>query len=97
MLDGTPTLRLNEFMLAGVDKGKIPLELPENEQASGKMAPPEEITFELDAKLRDLIATARTGFGEEMALQGLKASRAHVLLDEAKRNRWSTLLATARS
>ncbi|RXK38400.1 carnitine O-acetyltransferase [Tremella mesenterica] len=72
MLDGTPTLRLNEFMLAGLQAGKIPLELPEGEKATSPMPDPEEITFELDAHLRGLIDKSRIGFGEEMALQDLK-------------------------
>lgn len=75
MLDGTPTLRLNEFMLASLDKGAIPLELPENEKNSAPMPKPEEIVFELDHQLKETIAKSKTGFGEEMQLQDLKVGR----------------------
>jgi carnitine O-acetyltransferase len=72
LLDGTPTLRLNEFMLASVDKGQIPMELPEGEKATSKMPQPEEIVFELDAKLKKQVAESSAGFAKEMGLQDLK-------------------------
>ena len=75
MLDGTPTLRLNEFMLGGIQAGKIPLELPEGEKARTPMSKPEEIVFELDKHLEDVIAKSKKGFGEEMALQDLEVSQ----------------------
>ena len=72
MLDGTPTLRLNEFMLGGIEGGKIPLELSESERAKDPMPKPEEITFELDKHLEEVVAKSKQGFGEEMALQDLE-------------------------
>lgn len=72
MLDGTPTLRLNEFMLASVAQGKIPLELPSNEKSSSSMPKPEELVFELDRKASDAVEKSRKGFEQEMALQQLK-------------------------
>ena len=75
MLDGTPTLRLNEFMLASIDKGMIPLELPENERNPSPMPAPEEIVFELDKHVEGLIERSKKGFGEEMKLQDLKVSK----------------------
>jgi carnitine O-acetyltransferase len=72
MLDGTPTLRMNEFMLAGIEKGQIPLELPEGEKATSKMPQPEEVVFEMDSKLKSALAKSYQGFGEEMAQQDLK-------------------------
>ena len=74
MLDGTPTLRLNEFMLASIAQGKIPLELPEGEKAKNPMAKPEEIVFELDDKVKKVIEQSKAGFGKEMELQDLKVS-----------------------
>ena len=74
MLDGTPTLRLNEFMLGGVQAGKIPLELPDSEKAKGPMSAPEEITFQLDKHTEDLVEKSKKGFSEEMALQDLNVS-----------------------
>jgi carnitine O-acetyltransferase len=77
MLDGTPTLRLNEFMLASIAHGKIPLELPEAERNPSPMPEPEEIVFELDAKAKQAIEDSRNGFQEEMSKQQLKVSIAH--------------------
>ena len=72
MLDGTPTLRLNEFILGSLDKGVIPLELPENEKNTSPMPAPVEIVFELDQHLKDVVEKSKKGFAEEMALQDLK-------------------------
>ncbi len=72
MLDGTPTLRLNEFMLASIDKGKIPLELADGERAASAMAKPEEIVFELDTKAKQQIEKSKKEFGSEMSQQDLK-------------------------
>ncbi|WWC57528.1 uncharacterized protein I303_100060 [Kwoniella dejecticola CBS 10117] len=72
MLDGTPTLRLNEFMLGSLQAGKIPLELPENEKAKTPMPAPQELGFELDEQLKSVIAKSKEGFGKEMSLQDLK-------------------------
>jgi carnitine O-acetyltransferase len=74
MLDGTPTLRMNEFMLAGIEKGQIPLELPESEKNNSPMPSPHEVVFEMDHKLKSAVAKSYQGFGEEMAQQDLKVS-----------------------
>ncbi|ODN89753.1 carnitine O-acetyltransferase [Cryptococcus wingfieldii CBS 7118] len=71
MLDGTPTLRLNEFMLASLANQKIPLELPEGERNSASMPEPEEVVFELDAKTKQIVEESKKGFSEEMARQNL--------------------------
>jgi len=75
MLDGTPTLRMNEFMLAGIEKGQIPLELPEAEKTNTPMPSPHEVVFEMDHKLKSAVAKSYQGFGEEMAQQDLKVSQ----------------------
>lgn len=72
MLDGTPTLRMNEFMLAGIEKGQIPLELPEGEKATSKMPEPQEIVIEMDNKLKSAVAKSKQGFADEMSQQDLK-------------------------
>ncbi|WVQ72228.1 hypothetical protein IAR50_001777 [Cryptococcus sp. DSM 104548] len=71
MLDGTPTLRLNEFILASLANQKIPLELPESERNKSSMPEPEEVVFELDAKAKQVIEESKKGFSEEMAKQNL--------------------------
>nr|ODN85714.1 carnitine O-acetyltransferase [Cryptococcus depauperatus CBS 7841] len=75
MLDGTPTLRLNEFILASLDHGKIPLELPESERATSSMPEPEEIKFVLDNHIRDVIKQSQKGFAEEIAQQSLHMAK----------------------
>ncbi|KAL7418992.1 Carnitine O-acetyltransferase mitochondrial [Cryptotrichosporon argae] len=63
MLDGTPTLRLNEFMLASLTADKIPLD--------GPTVPgcPTELVFKLNDALRSQIAASKSGFSAEMAKQ----------------------------
>lgn len=95
MLDGTPTLRLNEFMLAGVDKGKIPLELSEGENARGATEKPQEIVFELDHHMKGVISKAEKDFGEEMHLQDLKVGSLSSARDRAHR-RWLISLVTVK-
>jgi carnitine O-acetyltransferase len=73
LMDGTPTIRLNEFILGSLDAGKIPLELPQGEQGKAPLKA-EEIKFELDSKVKEIIATSKKGFGEEMQLQDLNVS-----------------------
>ncbi|KAL1407218.1 Carnitine O-acetyltransferase mitochondrial [Vanrija albida] len=81
MLDGTPTLRLNEFVLASLDKGVIPLELPEAERAKGPIEW-SEIKFDLDAKLKEDITKSQKGFGAEITKQDLEM----VVFDEYGKN-----------
>lgn len=79
MLDGTPTLRLSEFVMGSIDKGVIPMELPDGEKNTSPMPKPEEIVFELDKHLEGVIAKSQKGFEEEMSLQDLKAGPLTVL------------------
>jgi carnitine O-acetyltransferase len=65
MLDGTPTLRMNEFVLGALDKGKIELEL-----SSGKnTAPlqPEELVFTTDSTVEGHVQTAINNFSKVLA------------------------------
>jgi carnitine O-acetyltransferase len=100
MLDGTPTLRLNEFMLGSIDKGAIPLELPEGEKSTEPMPAPEEIVFELDKHLQDVVAKSKKGFEDEMALQDLKVgpcgTRGSSFVECLTDDRWSTSPGTAK-
>ncbi|KAI5122447.1 hypothetical protein M0805_008759 [Coniferiporia weirii] len=59
-MDGTPTLRLNEYMLASLAAGKVDLGAPEV-RAEG-LEKPKEITFELDDKAKTYIKQAETNF-----------------------------------
>jgi hypothetical protein len=90
MLDGTPTLRMNEFILGSLDKGVIPLELEGGEKNPAAMPKPEEIVFELDNHLETVISKSKQGFTEEMALQDLKVRPMSLNLGRFN-DRWSTL------
>lgn len=62
MLDGTPTLRMNEFVLGALDKGKIELEL-----SSGRNSTPlqvEEIKFDTDSTVEGHVKTAVDNFSK---------------------------------
>ena len=58
-MDGTPTLRLNEFILAALAAGKVDLSPA---PASAALEPPQELTFTLDGKTREYIAQAEKNF-----------------------------------
>lgn len=65
MLDGTPTLRMNDFVLTSLDKGKIDLELPAEERNKEPLVP-EEIKFVTDAQVESAVKKALNGFAEVM-------------------------------
>jgi carnitine O-acetyltransferase len=63
-MDGTPTLRLNEFMLASIAAAKADLS-PMRTSDTGKNLPlPKEITFVLDSKSKANIRGAEQRFDE---------------------------------
>ncbi|EJU03250.1 acyltransferase ChoActase/COT/CPT [Dacryopinax primogenitus] len=68
-MDGTPTLRMNEFILAALEAGK--LESPKKDQDEGKSNPlnldPEELVFEVNDQVKEKIAESETMFDEVMA------------------------------
>jgi carnitine O-acetyltransferase len=63
-MDGTPTLRLNEFILASIASGKADLG-PERTGDTGRGLPdPTEIKFVLDDKSRENVKAAEKRFDE---------------------------------
>ena len=58
-MDGTPTLRLNEFILAAVAAGKVDLSPA---PAGAALEPPRELAFTLDRATREHIAQAEKNF-----------------------------------
>jgi len=74
MLDGTPTLRMNEFVLAALEAGKISLDLdPETEKPAQK-AEVEELEFVLDDKAEAFIESSKKAFATELKRHDLKVS-----------------------
>jgi len=53
-MDGTPTLRMNEFILASIDKGKVDL----TPAAVAPAAAPQELVFALDAAVEEALQGA---------------------------------------
>ncbi|CDO71679.1 hypothetical protein BN946_scf184915.g23 [Trametes cinnabarina] len=61
-MDGTPTLRMNEFMLASLAHGKVDLGPPLDPSAASSLPAPEALTFQLDARTRSYISAAESHF-----------------------------------
>ncbi|KAJ6525268.1 acyltransferase ChoActase/COT/CPT [Mycena vulgaris] len=66
-MDGTPTLRMNEFMLATLALGKADLGMP----TGAALPPPTELPFTLNATTRDLVAGAAARFDALVAAHEL--------------------------
>lgn len=65
MLDGTPTLRMNEFVLGALEKGKIDLEVSSGRNSTPLK--PEELVFETDSTLEGHVKTAIDNFSKIIA------------------------------
>lgn len=61
-MDGTPTLRLNEFMLATIATGKADLGPPRSETTGSSLPEPTEIKFTLNTEVEYLIKGAEERF-----------------------------------
>jgi len=57
-MDGTPTLRMNEFMLASLAANKIDLGPARTASTGANLADPTELQFELDGRCREYIDNA---------------------------------------
>ncbi|KAF9236496.1 acyltransferase ChoActase/COT/CPT [Melanogaster broomeanus] len=63
-LDGTPTLRLNEFMLAALAANKVDLGASRSSSTGASLPQPTELIFEVDAKCTTYINEACKHFDE---------------------------------
>ncbi|OBZ71340.1 Carnitine O-acetyltransferase, mitochondrial [Grifola frondosa] len=66
-MDGTPTLRLNEFMLASLAAGKVDLGPARTAETGRDLEAPKELPFVLDAKSHTYIKQAEKSFDELVA------------------------------
>lgn len=57
-MDGTPTLRLNEFMLASLAANKVDLGPVRAETTGADLEGPKELKFELDARCQEYVDAA---------------------------------------
>lgn len=71
LLDGTPTLRLNEFIIASLEKGKVDLV----GESGKKGAAPVELKWVLDDKAKASVEAAAKAHWEIMGRHNLEVSR----------------------
>ncbi|KZT11861.1 acyltransferase ChoActase/COT/CPT [Laetiporus sulphureus 93-53] len=63
-MDGTPTLRLNEFILASLAAGKIDLGPDRTAETGRDLEAPAELSFVVNAKARQYVQQAESAFDE---------------------------------
>ncbi|KAJ3777932.1 acyltransferase ChoActase/COT/CPT [Lentinula raphanica] len=61
-MDGTPTLRMNEFVLAAIAQNKINLGPPRSSETANLLTQPKEISFVLNDRIQDAVASAEERF-----------------------------------
>ncbi|KAJ3715521.1 acyltransferase ChoActase/COT/CPT [Lentinula raphanica] len=61
-MDGTPTLRMNEFVLAAIAQNKINLGPPRSSETATLLTQPKEISFVLNDRIQDAVASAEERF-----------------------------------
>lgn len=66
-MDGTPTLRMNEFVLAAIAQNKINLGPPRTSETEVSLPQPVEIKFVLNDKIRKDVASAEERFDKLVA------------------------------
>ena len=66
-MDGTPTLRMNEYVLATITLGRADLGPERNSQTGKDLPQPEELVFEVNGKVEKLVEGAAERFDELIA------------------------------
>ena len=81
-MDGTPTLRMNEFILASLANGKVDLGPTLSPSASSDLPAPTELVFNTDSKVYTLIQQAEKNFDELVSKHDLQVRfLAHPLIN----------------
>lgn len=97
-MDGTPTLRLNEFILAALAAGKIDLGPARTAETGRDLEPPRELTFTLDAATKKYIADAEKNFDELVGSHELEVlhyegyGKEHIKAFKASPDAWAQLV-----
>ena len=74
-MDGTPTLRMNEFVLASLAHGKAELG-PERTVTTGHELPaPAELKFEINSEVEKLVKESEARFDELVGKHDLEVSK----------------------
>ena len=71
-MDGTPTLRMNEFVLGSLALGKADLGPPRSAETEKDLPQPKELVFATDAKVRGLVADAEKRFDRLVGAHDMK-------------------------
>lgn len=74
-LDGTPTLRLNEFMLGSLAANKVDLGPGRTASTGADLEGPRELEFKLDERCRGYIDEACKHFDALVGQQEMQVSR----------------------
>jgi carnitine O-acetyltransferase len=74
-MDGTPTLRMNEFMLASIAANKINLGPPRTSETGSALPEPKELKFILGDKSKTNIREAEARFDELVSKHDLHVIR----------------------
>lgn len=61
-MDGTTVLRMNEFMLATLARGKADLGPPRTHDTAARLPPPQELLFDVTPEVRSLVSGAEERF-----------------------------------
>jgi carnitine O-acetyltransferase len=73
-MDGTPTLRLNEFILASLAHNKVDLGAPRSSSTGANIPRPTELKFELNATCKKYIDEACQHFDELVGQHDMEVS-----------------------
>ena len=79
-MDGTPTLRMNEFMLATIATGKADLGPPRSETTGSSLPAPTELKFALNDEVERLVKGAEERFDALIAAHDLHVRFCPVLI-----------------
>lgn len=96
-MDGTTTLRMNEFMLATIALGKADLGAPRSNTTGTDLPQPTELKFTVNSEVQGLVQGAEKRFDELIGQHDLRVSYFRLFMCTRLRlHRFSTTKATAR-
>lgn len=96
-MDGTPTLRMNEFMLASLAANKIDLGPARTASTGANLAAPTELQFELDMRCRGYIDEACKHFDALVGQEEMQVRMRKSDVCRLTRARWCTTRGMART
>ena len=79
-MDGTPTLRMNEFVLASIALNKVNLGAARTPDTGKDLPEPAELQFEINGKVQQLVKEAEARFDELVGQHDLHVRRFPAIL-----------------